>query len=371
MDNNSQKSIADNMLLVDLVENILRFSDNPGSCAGYLTTQIRELIGVRIVAVIEFVTDESGTSHKLIGICPSRKEPYWNQPEIQDFVSRVSNYEKSCLIDPATDVDGKSLSSLGIGKSFVIPLCVGSERVGMIILLDLMETKGASVILETVDKISGVFALILKNSLLYRNLENTVEIRTRQLAQREKEFRALFEQAAVGVAQVDTSSGWFLKINKKYCDIVGYSEEELRNTDLQSITYPDDSKTELDTMELLKSGKIHEFSMEKRYIRRNGDIICVNLTISPMWNPGDPPDYHIIVVQDITQRKQAEDELKKHREHLEELVKERTAQLNTKNEELERFNRLFVGRELRMIELKKKIAELEKKIESPENTKRT
>ncbi|MFZ3382918.1 MAG: PAS domain S-box protein [Candidatus Methanoperedens sp.] len=499
MSNNSQKGLADSRLIVDMVENILRFSDNPGSCAGYLTKQIRELIGVRIVAIIEFVTDESGISHKLIGICPPRKEPYWGKLEIQDFVSRVSNYEKACLIDPVTDPDGKPLSTLDIGKSFVSPLNVGPERVGMIILLDLMESKGASTILEMVDKISGVFALILKNSLLYRNLENTVEIRTRQLAQREKQFRALFEQAAAGVAQVDIMSGKFLNLNKKYCDIVGYTKEEMLNKDFQSITYPDDLKTSLGNMELLKSGKIREFSMEKRYIRKNGDIIWVNLTISPMWNPGEPPDYNIAVVQDITERmqaeeklresesrlkksqeiahvgswaldvstnrltwsdeayrifglqpaefnpsyevfldlvhpddrimvdaaysgsiregrdtydiehrivrrhtgeirhvhercehikdtsgaiirsagmvqditerKKAEEELRKHRVHLEELVKGRTAELNQKNDELERFNRLFVGREIRMIELKKQIAELEKKIASSEDKK--
>lgn len=64
----------------------------------------------------------------------------------------------------------------------------------------------------------------------------------------------------------------------------------------------------------------------------------------------------------LTERKKAEEELKKHRERLEELVRERTAELETKNVELERFNKFFVGRELRMAELKKIIAEYEKKI---------
>ncbi len=72
--------------------------------------------------------------------------------------------------------------------------------------------------------------------------------------------------------------------------------------------------------------------------------------------------YFIAVFDNITERKLAEEELKKHREHLEEMVKERTAELEKKTTELERMNRLFVGRELRMVELKQKIAELEKEI---------
>lgn len=316
MGDNSKESIAEYRLLVDIVENILPFSDNPVSCAGYLTTQIRDLIGVRIVAIIQSVTNESETSNNLIGICPSSEESSWDQPQIQDFISIASKFETPRMIDPSSDPAGRSLASIEIGKSFVVPLFVGSERVGMIILLDLMEPKETSIILETVHKISGVIALILKNSLLYKNMENTVEIRTLQLAERDKQFQAIFEQATVGVAQVNTSSGKFLKVNKKYCDIVGYSEDEMINMDFQSITHPDDLKTDINNMELLKSGKIREYNVEKRYIHKNGESIWVNLAISPMWNPDESPDYHITIVRDITQRKQAEENLRKEQQFL-------------------------------------------------------
>jgi len=145
-------------------------------------------------------------------------------------------------------------------------------------------------------------------------VKNTVEIKKGHLADNGKLFQAIFEQAAIGVALVSTSSGKFLKINKKYCDIVGYSEEEMLNTDFHSITYPEDRKSDFEIVELLKSGNIREFSKEKRYIRKNGDIVWVNGTVSPMWDHGKQPDYHIKVVQDITERKSAEQKLRESEE---------------------------------------------------------
>ncbi len=320
MTNNSQKGIADYRLLVDMVENILRFSDNPGSCAGYLTTQIRDLIGVRIVAIIDFVTDESGTSHKLIGICPSSKEPYWNQPEIQDFVSRVSNYEKPCLIDPTTDLDGKSLSSLGIGKSFVIPLCVGSERLGMIILLDLMEPKGASAILETIDKISGVFALILKNSLLYRNLENTVEIRTRTLKEQYSTLRSIIDSANALVFSVDREYR-YTSFNKghaaKMKAIYGVEIEEGHSL-LDYMTVPEDRETARHNLDRALAG---EHIVEEAY---SGEELRSRLYFQVSHNPIKTEEEEIIGVavlaQDMTERKRTEEALHESERHLRSVI---------------------------------------------------
>jgi PAS domain S-box-containing protein len=126
----------------------------------------------------------------------------------------------------------------------------------------------------------------------------------------EKRFRALFEQAAVGVALIDTRTGRFAKINRRYCDIVGYTKEEMENLTFQDITHPEDVKTDLENMELLRQGKIIDRSVEKRYFHKNGAIVWVNLTISPLWALGEEPDCHIAVVQDITQRKRAEEALR-------------------------------------------------------------
>lgn len=125
----------------------------------------------------------------------------------------------------------------------------------------------------------------------------------------EARFRTLFKQAAVGVAEIDTLSGRFLAVNRKYCDIVGYCEAEMLQLDFASITHPDDLADDLAHMEKLKSGQIRNFDIEKRYVHKDGHLVWVELTVSPMWTPENPPDKHIAIVQDITHRKEVECQL--------------------------------------------------------------
>ena len=126
------------------------------------------------------------------------------------------------------------------------------------------------------------------------------------LRESEERFRAIFEQAAVGVAQIDTSTGRFIRVNQKYGDIVGLEPEELTATTFMAITHPADLQADLDNMQRLRQGLIRQFSLEKRYMRRDGSLVWVNLTVSPLWESGQPPNYHIAVVEDISERQQAE-----------------------------------------------------------------
>lgn len=140
------------------------------------------------------------------------------------------------------------------------------------------------------------------------------DITERQQAQEtlkasETRFRTLFEQAAVGVAEIDSLSGRFLAVNRKYCDIVGYTEAEMLELDFPSITHPDDLADDLAHMEKLKSGQMRNFNIEKRYFHKDGHLVWVELTVSAMWTPGHPPDRHIAIVQDITLRKEVECQL--------------------------------------------------------------
>lgn len=148
-------------------------------------------------------------------------------------------------------------------------------------------------------------ALILFN----RKLASQVRKRTASLAASEQGFRAFFEMASVGVAQVDIHSGRFLKINKKYCDIVGYSTDELQSLTYTDITHPEDLDTQLDLMQRLIMDQIPEFTIEKRYIRKDGTTVWAYLTVSPLWRADQKPDYILVVIRDITSRKNAEERL--------------------------------------------------------------
>src|SRR5450756_3030400 len=79
--------------------------------------------------------------------------------------------------------------------------------------------------------------------------------------------------------------------------------------DLQTITHPDDRAETPQKMEELASGRISSFAQVKRYVRKDGGIIWVNITISPLWAKGDEPDFAMAAIEDVTDRKRAEDAL--------------------------------------------------------------
>ena len=126
------------------------------------------------------------------------------------------------------------------------------------------------------------------------------------LSESEKRFKALFEQAAIGVAQTDAKTGRFTNINQRFCDLLGRSREEMMTLTFAAVTHPADAAASFDAMKRLTSGVIRECTNEKRYIRKNGAEVWANVTLSAMWAPGETPGCFIAVAQDITERKALE-----------------------------------------------------------------
>ena len=141
------------------------------------------------------------------------------------------------------------------------------------------------------------------------------DIADEALRESEERFRATFNQAAVGIAHV-ALDGHFMRFNQKYCDIAGYTHDELIKRTYQSITHPDDLGKDMDQYNRLLKGKVDTFSMEKRYIRKDSSVVWVYLTASLVRGQELRPKYFIAVVEDITERKRTEDSVRKSREML-------------------------------------------------------
>ena len=179
------------------------------------------------------------------------------------------------------------------------------------------------------------------------NLPNVQEILQRSaafekaLVESEEQFRSTFELAAVGIAHIAPDGHW-LRLNRKACEILGYPQEELLKLTFRDVTHPADLATDLAFREKLLAGLLPQYSMEKRYVRKNGSIVWVNLTVSSVRDSEDKVKYLIAVAEDINKRREWQDALKRSEAKLQLLagslerrVAERTHELATKNAEME------------------------------------
>ncbi len=130
------------------------------------------------------------------------------------------------------------------------------------------------------------------------------------LRESELRFRAVYERSPVGIALVDSRSGRFLQVNPKFCEIAGRREEELLRTDVRSITHPDDVGQTNEFLQQLAEGKLANYELEKRYLRPDGSVRWVRILVVPMWDKGETRRWNMGLVEDITERRQAEEALR-------------------------------------------------------------
>ena len=121
-------------------------------------------------------------------------------------------------------------------------------------------------------------------------------------------FEKTFHYCAVGLAHVGID-GTFIRVNKKLCDFLDYSDQELTKLTFQDLTAPDHLDEDLDQLERLLKGQIDNYSIEKRYIRRDGKRVWAKLTVSLVRDDSNNPDYFISVVEDIDEKKRIQSEL--------------------------------------------------------------
>lgn len=153
----------------------------------------------------------------------------------------------------------------------------------------------------------GAFAMVFsgRGSVL----RQLVDERTAALVQSEERFRSTFEGAPVGVVNASLEGG-FIAVNQGFCDLVGYSRDELLTMTFMQLTHPDFRRADADRISETLTGEISGFNVEKQYLHKDGRPVWGNLSATLIRRADGSPDYFIAVIENIDHRKQAEKALK-------------------------------------------------------------
>jgi PAS domain S-box-containing protein/putative nucleotidyltransferase with HDIG domain len=211
---------------------------------------------------------------------------------------------------------------------------------------------------ETIDVSMGMWPLrngsgaVIGTSSIGRDITDQKAAEAVLQASRER-FRATFEQAAVGIAQVGLDGRW-LEANDCLCQMLGYSLEELRSLTFADVTHPDERDRDLEALQTMLLGGIGTYYAEKRYIAKDGATVWVNVAVTLARDSTGEPDYLVTVVEDIRDYKQSECLLLEANSRLEKMVYDVAALIGKVEEARDPYTQ---GHESRVAELSGLIAE--------------
>jgi PAS domain S-box-containing protein len=215
----------------------------------------------------------------------------------------------------------------GYGSFASFPLKVAGKTVGVFTFVSSEVDFFDAGEIQLLDDLANNFGFALE--LNQREIERR---RAEQsLSASERQFASAFEYAPIGKALVAPDGRW-LKVNRALCEMLNYSAAELLAITFQDITHPDDLERDLANLRKLLAGEWESYQIEKRYLRKDGEIIWIDLSVSLVRNERGDPMHFISQIQNVTRRRQAERERETLLHDLKERVKElrllhQTAQL--------------------------------------------
>lgn len=208
-----------------------------------------------------------------------------------------------------------------------VPLkCLDGHTLGTLCIIDHKPKAATASALSALQDL----AAITSQELQQRERLVWAEKAIRQHAQR---FSTLFEQAPIGMALVAPSGHW-REVNEALCALVGYSRQELQQMTFQDITHPEDLQADMELLFDLVMGKMTRYQLDKRYIKKNGEAVWVELSVSKSLQPSGEVDFFNVIVRDIQQAKETELALQALQANLEQQVQTRTAALQSAHQSL-------------------------------------
>ena len=221
------------------------------------------------------------------------------------FLASLFLFEKlqKTIVDPLAELSDR-MEKVSAGQDYALRVEVhGKDEVGRL-------ARGFNGMLEHIQQRDTELARHREH------LEEEVAQRTASLRESEERFRKSFQHAAIGMALVGLDGQW-LKVNDSLCQITGYAEHELLGRTFQDITHPDDLQADLGFVAQLLAGETDHYQMEKRYFHKDGHVVWIRLSVSLIKDEQGKPIHFVSQIDDITERKLAEKDLRLFKELIE------------------------------------------------------
>jgi len=367
------------VMAMDIVSKVLGCAENPGDLGTYLTEEVRELTGARCVLLIECLDTGTVAEHRVVSVNPLRRREWAEATDAKRLYEVVHCMPAARLWRGEEPSEAAGLLQReGFELSMVFPLNAGEYRVGAMLVLGLPDEEHITSVLDLLNNLSAIVALVLRNAILYEKQEQLIRERTAalqdnneklelELIERKRAERQLLAQHALLTAILNSSRDIIIfSLDMNYC----YTAFNEKHRGEMKKVWHVDIQTGMNLLECMTIPELRELAKQSIDRALRGETFSEeqhqpepDIYYEFIWNPVVQNGAIVgstVFIRDITARKRAEEALRKLNEVLEQRVKQRTSELENKNRELEKINKLFVGRELRMKELKEKIAMLEK-----------
>ena len=243
----SLNAAATNYMTVDILENVLNYADTPAELGRFLTSHVRQLIGGRIVMLVQCPL-EHYHKHTIIDVYPVRyRNTLSEKIDIEELIKYTHKIKNACFLNEETAPVElvRILQNAGWDNSLLLPLNTGTVQVGALFVFDMLDTHNLDDVLKTLISISKVSALILRNSLLYKRQEEIIHARTTELAENEALLRQIIDLIPHLIYAQD-KDGHFILANKAVARLYGKDINDLIGETPESIDK--------------KVSKIHTFS---------------------------------------------------------------------------------------------------------------
>lgn len=249
--------------------------------------------------------------------------------------------EYLAALDPALDVilcdyrqpqfDGLRALRLLRERELDVPFIIVSGTIGEDVAVEVMQQGADDYLLK--DRLTRL-GMAVTGAIDQKQLRDAKRRADAALRESEARFRAVFEKAAVGIVRRGLD-GRHLESNAALQQMLGYTGAELSAMGPTDFTHADDAAADRSCYEELIAGKRDFYRMEKRYVRKDGRLLWGDVTVSLVRDAAGRPQFAIAMIEDITERKKAEADLRALNEALEQRVADRTRELRARNEQME------------------------------------